>query len=80
MIEETLLDVSKAYNVLRKAIQEDPAYAWSWHCNIAMCCQDAGATHTSANEGAARFMKLAFDVDSRKLESNAQGNGPQEKV
>lgn len=51
-------------NTLSKAMKEDRSYAWSWHCNIAVMAQDAGATHEISNEGAARFMKLAFGVDT----------------
>ena len=58
--------VKKAMDILRKAMKKDPAYAYGWHCNIARMMQDAGASHEIANDGAARFMKLAFDVDTTK--------------
>ena len=57
----------EALAALSKAMQEDPEYAWSWHCNIAMMAQDAGALHRTANERAADFMKLAFSVDIRGM-------------
>jgi len=56
--------VKEAFDTLKQAMLEDSEYAWSWHCNIAMMVQDAGASHEVANIGAARFMKLCFDVDT----------------
>jgi len=58
---------------LKKAMkEEDGSYAWAWHCNIAMMAYDAGAEHKVANDGAARFMKLAFDVDVAKFDEYKQ--------
>lgn len=45
-----------------RALQADFAWAWSWHCNLAMLAQDAGAPHREANERAADFMERAFGV------------------
>jgi hypothetical protein len=53
---------------LTAAMQSDMDYAWGWHCNIAMAAFDAGCPHDVANEGAARFMKMLFNVDTRKHE------------
>ena len=56
-------------NYLKKAIQDnDGSYAWAWHCNIAMMAYDAGTEHKMANDGAARFMKLAFGVDTTQFD------------
>lgn len=55
---------AEAMAVLSAAMQEDYGYAWSWHCNIAMAAQDAGAPHKEANERAAGFMRCAFGVDT----------------
>jgi hypothetical protein len=55
----------QAMDALREAMLEDYSYAWSWHCNIAMASQDAGAPHKEANERAAGFMRNAFGVDTR---------------
>lgn len=49
-----------------KRVQNDPDYAWSWHCSLAMMAQDAGAPHRAANERAADFMRGMFGVDVRK--------------
>lgn len=57
-------EISKAFDVLKQAMHEDPAYAWSWHCNLAMSAFDAGTPHDIANQGAVRFMQLAFGVDT----------------
>lgn len=57
-----------AMHTLKQAIIEDPGYAWGWHSNIAMAAFDEGLSHEKANKAAARFMKLAFDVDMTKNE------------
>jgi len=48
--------------ILRRAMKNDPDYAWSWHCNIAMVAQDAGASHKEANERTSDFMHNLFGV------------------
>ena len=58
------ITVPQAMDALRQAMQEDYGYAWSWHCNVAMAAQDAGAPHKEANERAAGFMRNAFGVDT----------------
>ena len=60
------IDIKTAFGALKKAMKKDPDYAWSWHCNIACSVMDAGATHKVANDGAGRFMKLCFDVDTSR--------------
>lgn len=57
------MDVKEAMETLSKAMKKDYDYAHSWHANISMMVQDAGCNRDVANEGASRFMKLAFDVD-----------------
>lgn len=47
------------------ALRNDADYAWSWHCNIAMAARDAGCEACAANEGAARFMELFANVNTR---------------
>ena len=54
----------EVFVVLKQKMQDDPSYAWSWHCNIAMAMYDAGCDHKIANEGAARFMQLCFEMDT----------------
>ena len=56
----------KAMEDLAFSMSIDPDYAWSWHCNIAMVAQDAGAPHKEANERSADFMMRAFGVDTSK--------------
>jgi len=58
--------VARAMGEVRTAIQVDPEYAWSWHCNIAMASVDEGMEHGAANRAAARFMDLCFGVDTSK--------------
>ena len=67
-------EIEKAVQVLREAFKKDPDFAHTWHCNIAMAFYDSLIIDNSservkllinaiANDGAARFMKMAFDVD-----------------
>lgn len=58
-----LKDVPEAMNTVITAMQADPDYAWSWHCNVAMAFVDAGGDPYTANQGAARFMRLLANVD-----------------
>jgi hypothetical protein len=55
--------VADAMKTVIKAMQDDPDYAWSWHCNVAMAFFDAGGDSYTANQGAARFMRLLANVD-----------------
>lgn len=59
-------DVPSAMTVVCKALQDDPEYAWSWHCNIAMSAFDEGIGHYAANKAAARFLDLLAGVDTTK--------------
>ena len=65
------MNTKEAVDHLRKAFRADPDFARTWHDNLAMSFFDAqihadGAFshHEVANDGAARFMRLAFDVDT----------------
>lgn len=62
---------AQAMRMLSTALQDDPGYAQSWHCNIAMSFFDAAgglvndpARQRIANEAAKSFMKLAFGVET----------------
>ncbi len=56
-----------AMQQLTAALQADPDYAWSWHCNLAMPVMDVtGVTHRVANEAGARLMRHLFDIDITK--------------
>ena len=55
-----------AIDTLKEAFKKDPDYAWSWHCNIAVCSMDEDMEHDAANRAAAKFMKLAFSIDTEK--------------
>ncbi len=61
------MDTTQAMQHLKTAMQGDLEYAWAWHCNIAMAAFDEGLDPTRANLAAARFMRLAFDVDTEPL-------------
>lgn len=56
----------KAFNTLQLAMKDDSAYAWTWHCNLAMCAVDEGVDLATANQVANRFMQLCFDVDTKQ--------------
>lgn len=58
--------IQEAFAILESAMRDDAAYAWSWHCNIAMASIDEGAPHDSGNAAAARFMQQCFGVDTSK--------------
>ena len=74
------MDYNTGFKQLRGAMRIDKAYAQSWHDNLAACFYDAIPDHMSAreltssgarltkdiiaNDGASRFMKLAFDVET----------------
>jgi hypothetical protein len=65
-------DTEEAMKALREAFKADPDYAHSWHCNLAMAfydamdenCIDENCKMVWTNAGAARFMKLAFDIET----------------
>lgn len=63
--------VPECMRILSSAIRDDPWYAWSWHCNIAMSYVDEGVTPEQGNKAAARFMKNCFDVDTSSLPHRA---------
>ncbi len=56
--------IGKAFDTLRQATQEDPEYAWAWHCNLAVPFMDEGGSHKAANRAAARIMYNLFHVDT----------------
>lgn len=65
-------EVKAAFETIKQAMEEDPGYAHSWHCNIAMCFDDefhqtnSDDANEIANDAASRFMKLCFGVETRK--------------
>jgi hypothetical protein len=54
---------------LTEHIKADPAYAWSWHCNLAVCAMDEGLEHAAANRAADRMMQVLFGVKASPPES-----------
>lgn len=55
--------VQQAMEVVTQAMRDDPEYAWSWHCNIAMAFVDEGGDPAMGNHAAARFMRLLANVE-----------------
>lgn len=49
---------------LSQQINDDPEYAWSWHCNIAVRALDEGVDHATANKIAARVMTEIFGAQT----------------
>lgn len=64
-----------AFQALKNAVIEDPDYAWSWHCNIAMPLIDAGVNEKTAQEAAATVMRNFFGVDTRESPHYATARG-----
>ena len=58
--------VPESMATVTNAIRNDPGYAWSWHCNIAMAAVDEGVDHMTANKLAARFLMILTGVDTTK--------------
>tara|TARA_R110000822_G_scaffold128800_3_gene264700 strand:+ start:282 stop:560 length:279 start_codon:yes stop_codon:yes gene_type:complete len=66
------ITIEEAMSKLKAAMKESD-YAYAWHANITMMCHDAlrevtDISHKKAllicNDGASRFMKLAFDTET----------------
>lgn len=66
-------NIPNAVEILRRALLKDPEFAYVWRVNIAASMFDAipekeklGGVdwHKIANEGASRFMKLRFGVET----------------
>ena len=58
--------VPESMATVSKAIRNDPDYAWSWHCNIAVAAMDEGVDRLTANKLAARFLMILTGVDTTK--------------
>ena len=64
-------DIKEAFDTLKQAMANDPSYAYSWHCNLAMSFSDELETNKSSdarvicNDAASRFMKMLFDVETK---------------
>jgi len=77
MKEPNEKDTKEAFDTLKQAMANDPSYAYSWYCNVAMMCNDAIVSadivdehcideiHKTSNDAASRFMKLCFDVETK---------------
>jgi len=64
----------KAYRALTRAMRDDPDYAHSWQCNIAMPILDGAKgklTHAEANEIADNLMRHLFEVKKPNEPSSA---------
>jgi hypothetical protein len=75
MVEMKMTNIEKqdapvsAFQALKTALQADPEYAWSWHCNLAMPIMDSiRCTSEQANKAGADLMQYLFDIDIRKHE------------
>ena len=73
VIVARLADTKTVMDTLSKKLKEDKEYAHAWHCNLAMSFSDAipedfkitnESLYEIRNEGARKFMKLCFDVDT----------------
>lgn len=59
-------EIKQAWDVLKKAAKEDPDWAWSVHCNLAMPFVDECGSHEAANKASARIMSIMFEHDITK--------------
>lgn len=72
----------RAVRTLSKAMKDDPGFAWSWHCNIAMPIFDAAnkgcvepvMSAAKANEIAKKLMKHLFDVETSEPKTQTPKN------
>lgn len=66
-----------AFEALKVCLQNDPDYAWAWHCNLTMAIFDRlGETLVSANEAGAAIMLRFFDIDIEKSQYWQAGKRP----
>lgn len=52
---------------VKRRMQRDAGWAWSWHCNLAMTFADHGVPAAICNHAAAAFMRAAFDIDTSEF-------------
>lgn len=62
------ISAPEAFQALAAALAADPGYAWSWHCAVWASAHDEGMETGAANRAAARFMHMAFAIDTSKHE------------
>lgn len=67
------VEPAHATTQLKRAMEDDDEYAWSWHCNIAMALMDAGSSHENANLKAASVMRTCFGIDTKSFEYYKRG-------
>lgn len=61
------IDTKEAMDHLTAVMKDDPEYAWSWHCNLAMPIMDStDCSHEQANRAAAALMQHVWGVDITK--------------
>ena len=60
-------EVGEAIEVLSKAMNDDPSYAWSWFSSLAMAYADAGEDKEIGEAAAKDFLGMCFDVDADRL-------------
>lgn len=66
MTEKKKQDIGVLKGCLEEYMEDDPGYAWSWQCNLAMASFDEGLSRARANRAAARFMCVLFGIDMTK--------------
>ena len=60
----TEITVEQAISRLSDEVRSDDAYAWTWHCNLAVSAYDAGLEGNACDEAARRFMHALFGYSS----------------
>lgn len=62
--QQAVPGVTGAVQTLIETLKADHAYAWAWHCNVAMAAVDEGLSHYAANKAAARFLSWLAQIDT----------------
>jgi hypothetical protein len=57
------ITISETIENLSNLMKNDPDYAWTWLCNIAVCAQDEGLEYSASNRCAANFIKALCGLD-----------------
>lgn len=70
------------YEIFQQQMIDDPEYAWSWHCNIAMFLYDniKSLGHKQSNELAVVFMNHFFKCDTSKFSEYTDMFGDEESL
>ena len=72
-------EIGEAIEVLSKAMNDDPSYAWSWYSSLVMSYVDAGGDKEIGEAAAKDFLNVCFDVDADRLLEIAEEEDEEEE-